>query len=124
MGLEERVAALQERGERKMARDLVAAVVNGSGNVDVTLQDDRVIVNHGRFTGMHRVTTGPDGTPTVERSGEYLFEGTDGQFQMRLTTGNRWAVDEGNALLEARARESGLDAKSPKRRLVDRLQFW
>ena len=126
MGLEERVAVLQERGERKMAHDLVTAVVNGAGDVDVTIEDDRVLVEHQRFSGTHRIATGPDGTPSVERTGEYLFEGTDGQFEMRLTTGNGRAVDEANALLEARARESEVDAaaEKPKRGLVERLQFW
>ena len=124
MGLEERLADLQERGEKQMAEQLAKAVVSGSKSVSVRLDgDEQVVVEHERFRGTHDITTDASGDYDVSQWGQYAFTGNDTQFDIRFEAPNKHVVEKANALLERRAEANAEPSKPTSSRpsLVDRL---
>ncbi len=107
-----------------MAEQLAKAVVSGCTSVSVALDgDDRAVVEHERFRGVHEITTDASGDPDVAQWGEYVFTGDDGQFDMRFEAPNQRVVERANALLGRREEsEPEAESKSGSRpSLVDRL---
>jgi hypothetical protein len=96
-GLEDRLRSLAEADEIGQARTLARAHLSTTGDLEVAVREDRIVVDTPLFRGEHEVLD--DDPPRIASTGEFRYRGDGPAFTVRVHSPNPAVAERATRLL-------------------------